>query len=207
MQRLVDAGLSLSDIGRALDRDSGAISQVARNARGAGYGANLVPGLEALEQRLTIAPGQTLTGARAKSAAQLVAEGSSITVPRRRAQGGRRQAAVRQGVKTAGPRNAARPGLYTKGSAHGTGSGLGRVLDAADESGQLVYISVRDADGKRVGLGSRTADEWRELGLDPGSGNLHSQLVAVVAGLIANGELSSDLDDVDGFDVSMIAEA
>lgn len=201
--QLQAGGLSLASIGRALDRDSSMLSQVARGARGAGYGSNLVPALDALRSRISTGDGGTLSPEMARGAARIVAESRSIDVPRRRTNAGR-VAPVRAGIKPAGPKDAALPGAYTRGSVAGKSETLRKVLRSADQTGQLVYINVTTSTGERVGLGAKTADEWRALGLDPDNPD-GFDWDDVITELGDAGELGSDVSDVAGWSASLIA--
>lgn len=95
VQGLQARGMSQRQIGQALGIDSGAVSQIARGARGPGYGAHYIAALRELEQqgRVETAPARRLTKsglpARVRQPAQRI-EGGRVYERRTPAAGAHR---------------------------------------------------------------------------------------------------------------------
>lgn len=192
-------GLHSTDIGRAIGRDPGAVRQIARGERSAGYGAAY---RDSLRDLLAQTSGLNAPAARARAAD--VGRGGEL-VPARRAQ------AVRQPTRAIGKPHtpSGLPGAYVRGAGAGR-VGFDRQLDRAAANGQTVYLKVTVSDprarsGKRdIGLGEMDAAELRDRLADTGRKGLKRQLQALLDDMSDDGEIGSDSGPVTGFALSVI---
>lgn len=194
--RLEASGLTRAGIGRAIGRDSGMISQIAREARGAGYGAALVPALEQLAAETATA----VNVHQARGIATGLASTGRLAPARRTTKAGA-TAKVRRKTHRVGGHGG---GLHVPGKAHaGTGHETGAVdaklIDEARRTHQRVSyrIEIENNTGpgtRWVTISNLDADTWRYLlGLAGDTARMRERLQAAVDELAENGDLSSDV--------------
>ena len=207
VRQLEARGLSRAAIGRAVGRDSGMVSQIARDARGAGYGAGLVPAL----QQLAAETGQARNTVQARGIAAGLGRSGELAPARRQTKAGR-TAAVRRSTQTVGARTARQAaGKSLGGTGRGTGATVARVLDSAARNGQAV--SVRVEIENNTGPGTRwitvsdmAPETWRYLlGLDGDKATMRQRLQTALDDLAESGELSSDVTATGNFQVNVEA--
>ena len=203
VRTLQDRGLSQAAIGRAVGLNSSAISQIAADKRGEGYGAAAVSRLASLVAETGQARNRTQT--------QGIASGFAARVGGTRP-GGRAQR-VRQPTRPVGAPTASARGESLRGTGAGSGAALDRVLTRAESNGQRVSLRVEvtlaDGGTRWLTIDRLPAATWRYmLGFPGGDASVRERLSDALGALADSGELGSDFEDVTGnFQVNVEALA